>query len=140
MILDQIVPKFFFCFKRGFFGKTDIYLFSIYCAPLPYNVFKKYWLADDEVWDVEILDQIGHKSCTYLYRGSFLKNCYFCLLQILHQNTKMFKKITHTWKGGVHLSIYFWHLLMNLKNKLLKKLLKWNNKNKVSLIFTMFHF
>ena len=29
---------------------------------------------------------------------------------------------------------------MNFKNKLLKKLLKWANKNKVILIFTMLHF
>ena len=32
-------------------------------------------------------------------------------------------------KGGAHLRISFWHLLMNLKNNyLLKKLLKWANK------------
>ena len=35
-----------------------------------------------------------------------------------------------------HLRIFFWHLLMNLiKNYLLKKLLKWDNKNVRILIF-----
>ena len=46
----------------------------------------------------------------------------------------------HTCEGGAHLRISFWNLLMNLKNKLLKKLLKWANKNKKNLIFTMLHF
>ena len=54
------------------------------------------------------------------------------------------KKITksHTCEeGGTHLRIFFWHLLVNLKNKLLlKKLLKWASKNKMILIFTMLHF
>ena len=39
-------------------------------------------------------------------------------------------------EGGTHLRISFWNLLMNLKNKLLKKLLKWANKNKIIVIFT----
>ena len=38
-------------------------------------------------------------------------------------------KRSHTSEeGGAHLRISFWYLLMNLKNKLLKKLLKWDNK------------
>ena len=38
-------------------------------------------------------------------------------------------KRSHTCEeGGAHLRISFWYLLMNLKNKLLKKLLKWDNK------------
>ena len=40
-----------------------------------------------------------------------------------------------------HLSISVWHLLMNLKNNyLLKKLLKWANKDVRILIFTMLYF
>ena len=31
-------------------------------------------------------------------------------------------------EGGTHLRISFWNLLMNLKNKYLKKLLRWANK------------
>ena len=52
------------------------------------------------------------------------------------------QKKSHTCEeGGAHLRISFWHLLMNLKNKLLlKKLLKWANKNKIVVIFTMLHF
>ena len=39
------------------------------------------------------------------------------------------QKKSHTCEeGGAHLKIYFWHLLMNLKKQLLKKLLKWANK------------
>ena len=38
-------------------------------------------------------------------------------------------KKSHTCEeGGSHLRISFWNLLVNLKNKLLKKLLKWANK------------
>ena len=38
-------------------------------------------------------------------------------------------KKSHTCKeSGTNLAISFWHLLVNLKNKLLKKLLKWANK------------
>ena len=52
-----------------------------------------------------------------------------------------FKKKSHTCEeAGAHLRISFWNLLMNLKNKLLKKLFKWANKNKIILIFTMMHF
>ena len=51
-----------------------------------------------------------------------------------------FKKPNTCEEGGAHLRISFWHLLMKLKNKLLKKLLKWANKNKIILIFTMLHF
>ena len=38
-------------------------------------------------------------------------------------------KRSHTCEeGGAHLRISFWYLLMNLKNKLLERLLKWDNK------------
>ena len=49
---------------------------------------------------------------------------------------------SHTCKeGGAHLRISFWHLLMHLKDKYsIKKLLKWTNKNKIILIFTMLIF
>ena len=44
-------------------------------------------------------------------------------------------------EGGANFRISFWHLLMNLKNKLLlKKLLKWVNKSKITLIFTIVAF
>ena len=49
------------------------------------------------------------------------------------------KNHTHV-KKVVHTSEFiFWNLLTNLKNKLLKKLLKWTNKNEIILIFTMPH-
>ena len=54
---------------------------------------------------------------------------------------KEINKKSHTCEGGAHLRISFWHLLMNLKNKLLlKKLLKWANENKIILIVTLLHF
>ena len=38
-------------------------------------------------------------------------------------------KRSHTCEeGGAHLRISFWYLLMNLKNKLLERLLKWDSK------------
>ena len=51
-------------------------------------------------------------------------------------------KKSHTCEeGGAHLKISFWHLLMNMKNKLsLQKNLKWANKKKIISIFTMLHF
>ena len=62
-------------------------------------------------------------------------------------NKSSFQKLfslqkSHTCEeGGAHLRISFLNLLMNLKNKLLlKKLLKWANKIKIILIFTMLHF
>ena len=47
----------------------------------------------------------------------------------IHLKSPTVKKNHTRKKGGAQLSISFWHLLMNLKNKyLLKKLLKWANK------------
>ena len=67
-----------------------------------------------------------------------VKKC--CSTSFLKTKTK-YKNHTHMKKVGVNLRISFWHLLINLKNKLLlKKLLKWTNKNKIILIFTMLHF
>ena len=56
--------------------------------------------------------------------------------------TNSTKNHTHVKKvGHTYLRISFWHLSMNLKNKLLlKKLLSWANKNKIILTFTMLHF
>ena len=75
------------------------------------------------------------------------------VLEKLNLRNKLFKKFkklrlhidkekSHTCEeGGAHFRISFWHLLMNLKNKsLLKKLLKWANKKKIILIFTVLHF
>ena len=59
---------------------------------------------------------------------------------MLYTNKSYIKKSHTCEEGGAHLIISFWNLLMNLKNKLLKKLLKWANKNKIILIFTMLHF
>ena len=50
------------------------------------------------------------------------------------------KSHTHVKKVGTYLGISVWHLLMNLKsNYLLKKLLKWANKNVRILIFTILY-
>ena len=56
--------------------------------------------------------------------------------------TEQHQQKSHTCEeGGARLRISFWHLLMNLKNKLLlKKLLKGANKYKIILIFRMLHF
>ena len=40
----------------------------------------------------------------------------------------IFQKSHTCEEGGAHLRISVWHLLMNLKNNYLKKLLKWANK------------
>ena len=50
------------------------------------------------------------------------------------------KNDTHVKKVGNTSEFLFWNLLMNLKNKLLKKLVKWAHKNKIILMFTMLHF
>ena len=58
---------------------------------------------------------------------------------MLNNKSNIYQK-SHACEGGAHFRISFWHLLMNLKNKLLPKiLLKWANKNKIILIFTMLH-
>ena len=71
-----------------------------------------------------------------------LKNDLPMSSSIYKLKTLVTNKKSHTCEeGGAHLRTSFWHLLMNLKNKLLlKKLLKWANKNKIILIFTMLHF
>ena len=62
-----------------------------------------------------------------------------CLVKKAYKNKN---KKSHTCEaGGTHLRISLWNLLMNLKNNyLLKKLLKWVNKNVRILIFTMLYF
>ena len=64
------------------------------------------------------------------------------VFKLLRLNFLFINKNSHTCeRGGAHLRISFWNLLMNSKNKLLlKKLLKWANKNKIILTFTMLHF
>ena len=61
----------------------------------------------------------------YKQRAFLIKEKTFCnYLKV----TNLVKR-SHTCKeGGAHLRISFWYLLMNLKNKLLKKLLKCHNK------------
>ena len=51
------------------------------------------------------------------------------------QNGENYNKKSHTFEGGAHPRISVWHSLMNLKNNyLLKKLLKWANKNLIILM------
>ena len=53
------------------------------------------------------------------------------------KNKSLIKNHAH----GRHLKVFFWHLLMNLKNKQsLKKLLSGPIKNKIILVFIMLHF
>ena len=62
-------------------------------------------------------------------------------ITFLASSLHIYEKSHTCGESGAHLRISFWYLLMNLKNKLLlKKLLKWANKNKIILIFTMLHF
>ena len=60
-----------------------------------------------------------------------LTNSFFCFFyQSNHAKfSEQLKKLHTCEEFGAQLRIYFWHLLMNLKNKyLLKILLKWTNK------------
>ena len=73
----------------------------------------------------------GNKKFITPFSNTFvLKNCAF-----------KSEKITQMWRRWDTPQNFFWHLFMNLKNKLLlKKLLKWANKKQIILIFTMLHF
>ena len=95
----QIVPTFFISWKGDFLGEFTNWMLSTYCAPLCYlNVSKKQknpWnRVDHEIWGVEVLDQIGHKSPIYLQRKFFFffDWCWLYILCVLHRNTKMIKK------------------------------------------------
>ena len=58
-------------------------------------------------------------DCILKKQGNFLGK-YFCHFMSLYGQT--FLKKSHIFEeGGAHLRIFFWHLLMNLKNKYLFK-------------------
>ena len=95
--MDRIGPRFFFCLKRGFFWENwPTLLFSTYCAPLCYNVSKKYW----KIMRYKVLKFWTQLNTNYPLTPTwdfFNKiSCYFCLLQIAHRNSIMIKKIIKT--------------------------------------------
>ena len=72
----------------------------------------------------------------YKQRAFLIKEKTFCnYLKV----TNLVKRSHTCEEGGAHLRISFWNLLMNLKNKLLKKLLKCHNKKQNNFNITMLH-
>ena len=78
--------------KRIFWENWLTLLLSTYCAPLCYNVSKKYW----QIMRYKMLKFWAKLDTNYPLTptGDFFKkiDCYFCLLQISHHNTIMIKK------------------------------------------------
>ena len=84
--------------EKGIFWENWLtLLFSIYCAPLCYNVSKKYW----QIMRYKVLKFWAKLDTNHPLtptRDFFKKaDWYFCLLQIPHHNTAMFKKKSLKW-------------------------------------------